>query len=386
MGVAGSCVLFAWRIKACSWSWKSALKNRDTFKRQELLLSSMTDLDTIFRDDSIFRYPWSVSPAQMMHVYSPTRNNSEGKPYDFDRVVALLFSLRTDVEAWYCKETGKDKMDTYSLGNMADAVRAQFWNDDRFKEAFNLLGLNWEQDHTKATIPWWNEVAAGELDHRLYPEMHGVGLVFGPRHSLETQLMRGGVSRPIQNVSVAGIIVTAPKIGSSLGDVVLGLRGGAAYSNTYHVNAGALMATPEFRKGLQTVYDIFRQKELLPEFGITDKDVAAARLHSRVYDPVIDKGPMYVFVVETKLKKAELHERWEKNLDADKKEHDAPVYLPNTLEAVHDFIRANYRGIVADRKRGDDERYLLHPGALALASYSGMPIAELRTLFREGNW
>ena len=346
----------------------------------------MTTLDSIFHDDVIQVYPWPVAPAQVMHVYSSNRKNSVGEQYDFDRIVSLLSSLRADVETWYKQETGKEKMDTYSLEEMAAAVREKFWHDARFKEAFTLLELDWEKDHQKATIPWWNEVAAGELDHRLYPDMHGVGIVFGPRHSLETQLMRSGIERPIKNVSVGGIIVTAPEEGTSTHEIVLGLRGGAAYSNTYHINAGALMATAEFRTGLQTVYDLFRQKELLPEFGIADTDVVAARLHSRIYDPVIDRGPMYVFVVETKLRKNEIHARWEKNLNPDKKEHDAPLYLPNTADAINEFIRANYRGVVANRIRADHERYLLHPGALALASYSRMPIAELRSLFREGNW
>ena len=167
--------------------------------------------------------------------------------------------------------------------------------------------------------------------------------------------------------------------------IVVGLRGGAAYSNTYHINAGALMATPAFKSGFQTVYDIFRQKELLPEFGIADADVVSAHLNSRIYDHVIDKGPMYVFAVRTRLTKKELHERWEANLDPDKAEHDEPVYISDTPSAVQGFIRENYRGIVANRKRADHERYLLHPGALALAAYSSMPVSELRTLFREGN-
>ncbi len=344
----------------------------------------MVDLDSIFERAVITTYPWTVAPPQLTHVYSPERENSRGERIPFDQITALLQGLRSDIETQYEQETGQ-KMNTFALGERIDAVRAQFWRDERFREAFALLELDYDKDHTKATIPWWNEVAAGELDYREYPDIHRVGLVFGPRHSLETQLMRQGVERPVRNVSVGGIIITT-EADSETGYAVIGLRGGAAYSNTYHINAGALMATPEFRMGLQTVYDIFRQKELLPEFGISDADVVSARLDSRIYDHVIDKGPMYVFVVKTQLTRKKLHEQWEANLNPDKAEHDEPIYITDTPSAVQGFIQENYRGIVANRNRADHERFLLHPGALALAAYSGMPISQLRTLFREGNW
>jgi len=367
-------------LRFCGALWLA----HDRFKTKEPFLSIMAiDLDTILSTDVITRYPWSVTPAQLMHVYSEQRVNSQGEQIPFDEITAHLASLRTAVEAWYEQETCQ-KMNTYALGDKIDAVRTQFWRDERFREAFRLLELDYDKDHTKATIPWWNEVAAGELDYREYPDIHGVGLVIGPRHSLETQLMRSGIPRPVKNISVGGIIVTTEP--DSIGYAVLGLRGGAAYANTYHINAGALMATEGFKRGLQTVYDIFRQKELLPEFGIADRDVVSAQLGSRIYDHVIDKGPMYVFVVKTHLTKKELHERWKANLDPDKAEHDEPVYISDNPYAVQAFIRENYRGVVVNRKRADHERYLLHPGALALAAYSGMPVSELRTLFTEGNW
>src|SRR3989338_5784794 len=145
----------------------------------------VTDLDFILGNDVITRYPWPVAPSQLMHVYSPQRTNSRGEQIPFDRITALLHGLRSYIETQYEREMGQ-KMNTFALGEKIDSVRAQFWRDERFREAFALLELDYDKDHMKATIPWWNEVAAGELDYKEYPDIHGVGLVFGSRHSLET--------------------------------------------------------------------------------------------------------------------------------------------------------------------------------------------------------
>ena len=169
---------------------------------------------------------------------------------------------------------------------------------------------------------------------------------------------------------------------------MIGLRGGASYQNTYHINAGALKATEPFKKGLVTAYDIFRQEELIKEFGIRDEDIASAVLHSRIYDYVIDKGPTYVFKVNVKVNREQLLNRWRSNLDPDKQEHDSPVFIPNAAADIRLFIKQNYRGVVVSRPRKDEDRYLLHPGALSLASLCGFGIGELASLYqeKEGGW
>ncbi|MBN2368049.1 hypothetical protein JXC34_03445, partial [Candidatus Woesearchaeota archaeon] len=208
---------------------------------------------------------------------------------------------------------------------------------------------------------------------------------FGPRHSLETQLMRQGVSRPVKNVSVGGIILTSPEKNAPKGYLVLGVRGGAAFPNTYHINAGALKATDGFKKGLSSVYDVFRTEELEREFGLSSDELDYVHVHSRIYDPVIDKGPMYVFCVQTNLIKDELYERWQNNLDPDKSEHDSPHFILAGKKSVADFVRQTYKGVVRNKQdRVDSERYLLSPGAFTLAAYAGKTTLFLKRLYRQG--
>ena len=343
----------------------------------------MTDLDKIFAPEVIDRFEPPVSADKLTHTYNDVRLDSKGQPYDFPRITSLLGGLRSDVAAWYTKESGNE-FNTFKLGEMINPVREKFWSDPRFAEAFTLLNLDYN-DRQKATIPWWNEVAAGELGYEHKGE--GIHVNFAPRHSLETQLMRAGIERPVKNVSVGGLIFTAPENGAPDGYVVIGLRGGASYSNTWAINAGALKVSDEFKQGKTSIYDVFNAMELAPEFGLTPTDVTDSRLHHRYFCHVIDKGPAYVFAVKTPFTKQQLHHKWEQNLDPDKAEHDAPVFIPANPDEVNVFIREHYRGTVANRDgRKDDERYLLHPSALSLAAWSGMPLDELRSLYREGNW
>jgi len=332
------------------------------------------DLDKVFAPETI-QVLGNLPVEDLTHSYSDKRKGSDGNPIPFDGITRMLAELRTDVEQWHQQEYGIE-MDTFNLGERAKAVKNRFYQDTRFQRAFSLLGLN-QEDMEKAKIPWWNEVAAGELDYKLTKP--GVHVQFGPRHSLETQLMREGVEIPVQNVSVGSLVL----IENSL---FLGLRGGASYPNTYHINAGALKAEDSFKTGKSSVYDMFVKHELTPEFGLTQQDLQSTTLLSRIDDKVIDKGPMYVFLVKPNLTEQQVYEKWSSNLDQDKAEHNQLVSIEANPDSVNTFIRATYKGQVENRSRSNNERLLLHPGALALASFSGMSPAELREFYREGVW
>ena len=85
--------------------------------------------------------------------------------------------------------------------------------------------------------------------------------------------------------------------------------------------------------------------------------------------------------MHTTLTKDEVRNRWQTHESTkDKHEHAEFVFVPAAKESVSEFLAKNYVGAVANRPdRKDSERYILNPAALALASYSGMPLSELKS-------
>lgn len=344
------------------------------------------DLDKVYGNDVIVRYKGGVTPERFTHRYASERINPlTGDPIPFDRIQNLLTSARLDIEAWYKKETGREKMDTLQLGDMLARVRERFWHDERFAQAFRLLGLDYETHHQKANLPWWSAVIAGELEHKIVDDDH-VHVVFGPAHSFEVQMMRAGLTTPVRPASTDGLIVTS----DGAPYAVIGVRGGHSYRNTYHlVAAGALDAPEGFKRGELSVYDVFREREITPELGIGSAEIKSAQLRSRNIEHLLSNGGVtYLFDVITNLTKDELAERWRNNRSPDKAEHLALVPLYDfPFQDIHEFIERNYRGAVANKQdRHDNERYLLHPAALDLAAHIDMHPSELRSLYREGTW
>jgi len=326
----------------------------------------------LFRPEAIFRYPAGLKPSQFKHKYSELRR---GRRIPFTDATLLLEKLKKDVGRKYRKITGKE-FNRYELGEHIGMVREMFWKDSRFLQVFEMLELN-PAHAEKAMIPWWNEISASELNHSF--DGSSVTVELGPRHSLETQLVRKGIELPITSVSVGGLIETSD------GFVVIGLRGGAAYPNTYHVNAGALRLTESLKSGDSSIYDFYKKGELDAEFGLSESEIKKVSLLSRIFDYAIDKGPMYVFLIKTELGFSDVESMYESNLDIDKGEHTRLIPIP--CDSLMGFIKEHYRGFLGNKEgRKDDERYLLHPGALALLSYAGYPLSELENLFRDGIW
>jgi len=332
-------------------------------------------IDELFSNDAIMIYPDRTPARALRHKYRSERLDSKGKEIDFDRVQKILASLGSDVDAWHIEQTGQP-MDTYNLGEMLVPVQKKFWEDPRFETAFELLGLPYNKKEN-IQIPWWNEIAGGELEHKVNSE--GIEVKLGPRHSYETQLIRSGHQMPIKSVSVGSLIMSSDDY------LMLGLRGGNTLPNTYHINAGSLQVTDGLKTGKQSIYDILKCAEVEPEFGIQNGDIKEATIHSRIMDYSIERGPLYNFLVKTNISSDKLKQRWERNPNEDKKEHQAIIFIPANPQDVNKFIRDKYTGICENRSdRGVNERYLVHPGALSLASFSGMPISELRKLYQEG--
>ena len=336
------------------------------------------DKSMIFAPKAIIRYPSGFKPENLKHKFSPdSRLRKDGRPIDFARVETLINGMKADISAEYKKETGKE-FNSYRLGDSLVKWRERYLKDPRLLGALWLLGQE-NSESGKINVPWWNEIAASELGHSIGKD--GAMVTIAPRHSYETQLMRAGVEIDVRNISVGGIVI------ANDGWIAIGLRGGVSYSNTYHINAGALGLSPGIMNGTETICDFFLREELAKEFGIVQKDVSGVEAGSRVEDSVTDKGTMYVFHVRAKLSFDEIRARHERNADQDKGEHTRLVKIQDSPEAVWDFVRENYRGSVKNRDgRRDSERFLLHPGALALAAYAKRSAPEVASLYREGEW
>ncbi len=319
----------------------------------------------------LLRYPNGMDPSKLRHVYVQNRETRAGRSIDFKRVVSLIDEVKLEVKKWYEKESGQT-FNQYALGGMLDLVRKKFWGDSRFLDAVTLLGLD-TTNVSLAYIPWWNEIAAAELNHELRDNKAIVTL--GPRHSIETQFMRNGIIIPgIANVSVGGIIQTSD------GYFVIGLRGGTNYPNTYHVNAGALRLTDGLKAGSESIFDVYKRWELLAEIGLFEEVLSAELLSRQVY-PEADYDTMYAFLLKTRLTFEEVESRYCANNDEDKGEHTKLVAIKATPEEVMRFIRSHFRGRVANRiERKDDERYLLYQGAVALLALTNESIEALKSL------
>ncbi len=342
-------------------------------------------LDRVYDDSNIVRYPEDSTVKDLTHVFESGRVDTSGNPIPFDKAVKLLEESRAEVADWYQKSKGKP-MVTLSLGEDLAIVRENFWNHPSFKQAFEVLGIDFDRHHKKINLPWYNEVAVGEASHEL--RERGANVRLSPMHSLEIQLQRAGVDVPVRGISVDGIILTSPDENSSMGYAVMGVRGGSSFPNNYHlVAAGGLKGTDDLRAERESIYQAFRRTELVPEIGdVTDERIMSARPMSRNVDWIINKGcPTYTFRVQTNLSRDEIKHLW---VDAkDGKEHTSLVFIPADPKSTRRFVAEHYRGVVENRQnRSDSERYLLSVAALDLAAYSDMSMKELRELYRPGNW
>lgn len=345
-----------------------------------------TTLDRWYSDENIQLYPAGTTPDRLTHTYTPERKGEDGKPMQFDRVGELLSSLRSDVESWYIQKTGQPKMDTYNLADLANDVRKKFYGDERFKEALMLLGIDWNQHHKKITIPWWNEIIAGELSHKV-KEDGTIHATYGPGHSYETQLMRAGIERSIRDVGIDGVVLAAPDEESPEGYVVVGIRGGESYPNCRHlVGTGKLKASKEFMSGKESIWDIYFRQELGPELweGI-GKDITSATVFARTHDHMINRGnPTYLFLIKLALTREEVRKKWRENKDPDKAEHKEIEFIPANPQAIRGYLAKYYRGKVENRKnRKEEEEYILGPGAMDLAAFAGMKPSKLGEFHKE---
>lgn len=323
-----------------------------------------------------------IPVENLIHSFDPVRI---GKRDRIDLAAAHSCASLADgeVRELFRFRTGKAFDRYHASPEETRMVQEAFYANEKFIAALEHLEI--EKGLARLiTLPWWNELAGGEVSFEFEEGIAQV--VLQEKHSYETQIMRAGIERAVQNVSVAGVVLTAPDPITHQRKLALGLRGGKSYSNTFHCLAGALHMTEELRAGSSSIFSVFVETELGPEMGLVRDDISKATLCLRIYDRQIDQGPSYVFLLETNLREDEISARWAANPNPDKAEHQELLFLPFNTKEVRAFISKYYRGAVTNRPRGDNERYLLHPGALILAGLSGMAPEELQLYRRKGEW
>lgn len=321
--------------------------------------------------------------TQLTHEYTNSRKDSSGGEIDFNEAVNLINHVGTGVRAWYESKTGQI-FNNLSLGDFDTSVREQYWNNPDFVRACKIIGL--EKDVIRdINLPWFNESLAGEIDYSKTPGSAHV--VFGSMHSFETLLTRMGYNMPVKSTSVDGVIMAAPDAQSAEGYIVLGVRGGHSFRNTYHViGAGSLRATEAFKRGEESMQDVWEREEFRPEIGNIPAENVKIRPHAKTQDWLLNRGnTTYLFEAKTDLTRDQITDIWRTSEAHDKQEHSELVFVPANPKSINDFIATNYRGNVANRQdRSSSERLLLPPAALALISVSGMSPQQLGEHYREG--
>ena len=266
----------------------------------------------------------------------------------------------------------KVPFDQFKLGENFDWTVQRFKDNPIFREATSALKIT-QAEAEKVYLPWWNEITLAEADF----DPATISTTTLLHHSYETQIVRRGAIRPGLNLQVCGVVCTAPDEQFETGALIVGLRGGNNYPNTYHLPAGSLGYSDELKRG-ESIYQAYLKTELLPELGLTEQDVTSNRLLCRFLDQLVDKGVGYTFAVTSNRTAAQVLERWSANPHEDKKEHTDLHFIPATRKGIMDFFSTFYSGAVQnDRGRPYEQRRLLHCGALPLAAWGGISTGEL---------
>lgn len=339
------------------------------------------NLEEVFSDSVITSFPEGSSRENLFHLYKKNRRG-----VDIEAALGMAGQAYREVVAWYENLYG-EKFDKFNLKDRVDSVRQRFMLSRSFIESLNALRVEPNDTH-KVNLPWWVESLAGETKCNVHGE--DIHSTFAPMHSYEFQLLRSGVmpkGEPVSGVGIDGVVLTG---GNSKRKVIMGVRAGSSYSNTLHVlSGGSLRATDNFKNGTESIYDIFVREELKPEMGdLQETSIRSIVPIARTKDVNRWNGDVtYVFRVETNLEEDEAVDLWVKNPHRDKAEHSELVFVPSDRSSIRKFISLTYRGKVENRgSRKDDDRYLLHTGALDLCAFAGLSPSELRDSYKEGSW
>ena len=306
---------------------------------------SRTGLDSI----EVLRVPTS----SLTHEFTPS-------PVIDRQVVPLLRQVLADSKVWF-KQEREVEFDNYNVEH-GSIMKPHMWSDSRLLQVLGMLNL--PLGHVqKIYLPWWNESAGSEIKSQLTDS--GLHVVLGACHSYQKQMMRKGLDIPgVCSVSVAGFVHTSDD------RMVISLRNGINFPNTYYFSAGTLGMTPAVQSGQTSIYQFYLKEELRKEYGMRADDVGEAELFCKTVLHGGDHDIAYVFAIQTHLTFDQVCMRYNSNCDPDKKEHQGQI--PLRTDEVVPFVREFYKGEARnDPKRQYSERVLLAQGAAPLLAYVG---------------
>lgn len=352
-------------------------------------------IDSLLAPGVLQRWP-DIHPSKLTHTVVPREvHGLDGTCGPIVETYLKFVELKQRCLAEYRTSRGVD-FDPYNVLNAEghpdpQSGRDLFINQPEFDRLLKEFGID-PQHKTKLHIPWWIELAAAEGDAGCTISDEAVHVTLTQRLSLETQLVRQGVPLPIKSASVGTVVETNDD------HIVLGLRGGHRFKNTYHISCGALKLTPGLltKGGLapdgrlfdpetiradnpQSIWDVASKLELAQELGITSDMIRhdACTCLGRVFVTHPEAGPIYVFKVPTDISSTEVAEIFASNDDVDKGEHSLAVVIPRA--ELSNFIRTRYQGYIAEdcnHPRDVATNPLFHDGALALALYCSKSQSE----------
>jgi hypothetical protein len=305
--------------------------------------------------------PYNFPARLLTHEIRPDKN--------MVRPQELLEELFADSKLWFLRTHGQE-FDRYSPDH-GKLMKTRMWRDPRMSEALQTMGLP-TSEVERIYLPWWIEVAANHLstiDTRV-----SAHAILGYRHSYQTQMLRQGLEMPgIASTTVAGFVRTSDDF------IVLGLRGGLNFPNTYYFSAGALGISPDLVAGRQSIFDFYVAEELQREYALEASDLSSAHLLCQVKLGGKDRDVSFVFLVETPLTLDAILARHSANKDEDRKEHFRLFGVKS--KDIQEFVRMFYKGIARnDLNRTFEKRVLLAQGAAPLLFYTGASLMQLEEL------
>jgi hypothetical protein len=331
-----------------------------------------------FGPQQITRYPKDTPSEALGHRYQRVARRN-GKPLPLTKKIMPLLSRVHKAAVAEYEENFHKKFDQFNLGDSTEFASRLYHDNPKFKEACTLLQIG-EAERTAITYPWANFLAADEVQHE--PQKSGGLIAIAPRHFYETQALTK-VDGSVKSISVSSVLKTSD------GNYAIGLRGGHRWPNTFHVFASALLLTDGIKNGTQSISDFNLNGVLLPETGVSSKEIEKVVLLSRIADWT-GTDPMYNFLVELNITMAQLESLFANHRGnstySQKTKYQSLTPIASNSFAIIQFLNTNYHGLLENRERADAERAILFPGAVALLSLAeNVSIETLRGMHKDDN-
>lgn len=322
-----------------------------------------------------------IKASSFRHELSPSfiAETSKEALEKLNQACLLIEDIQSDVSQWYL-ETFHKEFDKFELGDTENQTREKFFIHQNFDKVCTILKID-PALARQLKLPWWSEINFGEISCSESLDADGKK-VLSPNvmmlHSYHTQLKRLGLldsEVSCATVSVSGVTVTKDNY------IVIGLRGGSSYPNTYHINAGALKYDENLINDSSFITKTFIKTEQYEELGIVEQK---ATPYCRFVDSALAKPPgdiNYFHVTHVPFARKQLVEQWQGNKHPDKKEHLQFIALKNNKKSVVRFIKKFYCGISKNiSSRPYERRELLHPAAIALCAMFDIDVNELEKI------